>query len=80
MEKDKIISFDNEFTSLSNKITDADERAEEVKETISDTSELIDDVFMELQSIPGVLIIHEGDNQLSDKDVEPIKLIMKDLS
>lgn len=80
MEKDKIISFDNEFTSLSNKITDADERAEEVKETISDTSELIDDVFMELQSIPGALIIHEGDNQLSDKDVEPIKLIMKDLS
>lgn len=80
MEKDKILSFENEFSSVSEEITGTEDRVRTLGESLYDTSELIDDVMTELQSIPGALIINEEQSPLVDVDVESINLVINDLS
>ena len=77
---DKVISFEKELSSLGDEIKDTSSKADAVEEQLSETSDLIEEIFSELNTIPGALTIREGYLDLKDEDVEPINILLKDLS
>lgn len=77
---DKVISFEKELSSLSDEIKETSSKAERIEEQLSETRNLINEIFSELNTIPGVRTIREGYLDLKDEDVEPLNLLLKDLS
>lgn len=60
MEKDKIISFDNEFQQLGANITKVKSNISDVSELFEETDALIEELYAEMTDFPGMLRVIEG--------------------
>lgn len=60
MEKDKIISFDDEFQQLNKDILKSQSNVSDVSELYEDTDALIEELYAEMADFPGMLRIIEG--------------------
>ena len=76
----KVISFDKEISSLSDSVKETTDKTSDVEISLSETSDLINDAFAELSTIPGALAINESYDVLAYNDVEPLNIIINDLS
>lgn len=77
---DKVITFEKEFEALSDGIEKTTGKADVVEQGLSETKDLINDIYAELSDIPGALVVREGYLAFDDKDVEPLNLTIKDIS
>lgn len=80
MEKDKVISFEKEFTSLSENTTEAINKAGDVKYEVENTSDMLREIKETLSNSYGVEVPTVENDPISDEDVKPLNIILDDIS
>ena len=77
---DKIISFDKDFSLLSDELNSTLNQADNTEKDISETTDLINDIYSKLGSITGKMPLSERYPDFLDEDVETLNILLNDLS
>lgn len=80
MNKDKVISFDKDFDSLSNELSATKEKTNIAEKSINDTGEILNELRSTLLKVPGAMIPVDGASEISNYIVEPINDMLDDIS
>ena len=80
MSKDKVITFDNDLCSLSNELSDTVKELNSTEKNIKETKNSLDSLIQDLLELPGAMIPLCQESYLSDTAIEPINLVLSDLS
>ena len=78
-DKDKVLSFDREFSSVSDSIENTKDRVQKLDAELSETSILMDEILREMSEIPNALVPVPAEQSPEEACVLELNSVLEDI-